>query len=469
MVGKNYGAEPNGPSRRKLRRLPYVAWTAAFLSAAYLLLRLVIFTTGGPQVQFPDPWQFLDPLGMLFSEGPQQWWALAIHVALATALVLFGVARARDVGWKPWIGLCMAVPVVRLFIFTALAVAPSDVDKPGAPRGRSRLLDRLLPKSRIGSAVASTMIAVLFCLPMVLLNVRWLEEYGLALFIGIPFLIGAISAFLYGYRQERTLRESIGVAALALSLSLAVVFIVAVEGIVCILMAMPVAYPVAIAGALIGHALSQEPRRHAPTMSAMLLVLPGLMAIEKVLPPALPSYHVTTKVSVHADARTIWNSMIAFSRIDEPLAPVFKAGISYPTEARIEGRGVGAVRYCQFNTGPFVEPITAWEEPHRLAFDVREQPPPLVELSIYNHIDAPHIQGFFLSQRGEIQIIDEGNGNCMLVGTTWYTHDIFPSWYWNAWSASILHLIHFRVLDHIKAQSERNTNALSVHPPALPL
>ena len=44
-------------------------------------------------------------------------------------------------------------------------------------------------------------------------------------------------------------------------------------------------------------------------------------------------------------------------------------------KARIEGEGVGAIRYCSFSTGDFVEPITAWEKPHRLAFDVVKNPP----------------------------------------------------------------------------------------------
>lgn len=68
-------------------------------------------------------------------------------------------------------------------------------------------------------------------------------------------------------------------------------------------------------------------------------------------------------------------------------------GVVYPIEARIEGSGPGAVRYCTFNTGSFVEPITRWEEPSLRAFDVTENPPPIREISIWKEIDPPHLLG----------------------------------------------------------------------------
>jgi hypothetical protein len=102
-----------------------------------------------------------------------------------------------------------------------------------------------------------------------------------------------------------------------------------------------------------------------------------------------------------------------------------------------------------------VEPITTWDEPRLLAFNVEAEPPSMVELSIYDHINAPHIMGFFRSRHGEIRLTENKNGTTLLEGTTWYTHDIWPTWYWKIWSDAILHRIHLRVLDHIKHVSEK--------------
>ena len=126
--------------------------------------------------------------------------------------------------------------------------------------------------------------------------------------------------------------------------------------------------------------------------------------------------------------------------------------------ARIEGEGVGAVRYCEFSTGPFVEPITAWEPPNRLAFDVISQPEPMTEMSPYQQVNAPHLLDGFISRRGEFRIIELPGNRTRLEGSTWYTMDMAPVWYWTIYSDALLHRIHTRVLKHIKKQSEQVKN-----------
>ena len=54
-----------------------------------------------------------------------------------------------------------------------------------------------------------------------------------------------------------------------------------------------------------------------------------------------------------------------------------------------------------FSTGPFVEPITVWDEPHLLKFDVEENPAPLNELSPYKTHNPPHLHGYFISHGGQ--------------------------------------------------------------------
>ena len=133
---------------------------------------------------------------------------------------------------------------------------------------------------------------------------------------------------------------------------------------------------------------------------------------------------------------------------------MFRSGIAYPVRASIQGRGVGAVRHCEFSTGPFVEPITAWEEPRRLAFDVTEQPHPMRELSPYRNIAPAHLNGFFRSQHGQFLLTALPDGRTRLDGTTWYAQNLWPNRYWRVWSDYLVHRIHTRVLEHIKAESE---------------
>jgi hypothetical protein len=114
---------------------------------------------------------------------------------------------------------------------------------------------------------------------------------------------------------------------------------------------------------------------------------------------------------------------------------------------------VGAVRYCVFSTGPFVEPITAWEPRLRLAFDVVESPAPLRELTPYD-VAPPHLEGYLLPRRGEFRLVALPNGRTRLEGSTWYEQRLAPEGYWALFSDAIIAKIHLRVLDHIRALSE---------------
>ena len=101
---------------------------------------------------------------------------------------------------------------------------------------------------------------------------------------------------------------------------------------------------------------------------------------------------------MNAPPEKVWNHVVTFSELPPAEDWLFSLGIACPTCATIEGTGVGAIRHCNFTTGAFVEPITVWDEPNRLAFDVISQPPPMKELSPYD-IHPPHLDGHLESKR----------------------------------------------------------------------
>ena len=116
---------------------------------------------------------------------------------------------------------------------------------------------------------------------------------------------------------------------------------------------------------------------------------------------------------------------------------------------------MGAVRYCEFSTGAFVEPITVWNEPHELRFTVTETPPALTEFNPLGTVIAPHLDGYFESLGGQFLLTEVAPSVTEIQATTWYTHKVAPVWYWELLSDPILHLIHKRVLTHIKAEAEK--------------
>ena len=286
------------------------------------------------------------------------------------------------------------------------------------------------------------------------LSVYGLGAYGVALFFATPFTMGAVSALIYNAAYQRSIWHTLGLALLGTVLTGSVVLLFAIEGVLCLVMAFPIAAVLSIVGALLAWVISSSARTSGVrSPAAMLMLLPVFALGEaKLAEPTLR--HVTTTIEIDAPPEKVWPNVIGFSELPAPPAWVYRLGIAYPMRATIRGSGVGAVRHCEFSTGPFVEPITVWDEPRRLAFDVTSQPPSMTEWSPYQSVKAPHLEGYMVSKGGEFRLVPLAGGRTRLEGTTNYTLAIYPELYWVAYGEVLLHGIHTRVLEHIKVLSE---------------
>lgn len=280
-------------------------------------------------------------------------------------------------------------------------------------------------------------------------------SYGFALFVLTPFFIGICAAVIYGYDQPVSRRQAVGAGLLALGVFVSGLLFFGLEGLICIAMVAPVAVPLTVLGGIAGHAcLYWNKQKSAAVILLSIAVIPATAFMERDLRPPLRA--VVTSIEIDAPPQLVWKQVIAFPELKEPEEFIFKTGVAYPVNATIEGTGVGAVRHCNFTTGSFVEPVTVWDEPRLLQFDVEAQPMPLKELS-FREVDPPHLHDYFVSEKGQFRLVELPGGRTLLEGTTWYYHNIRPAFYWRLWSDYIIHKIHLRVLEHIKANSEQGS------------
>ena len=89
------------------------------------------------------------------------------------------------------------------------------------------------------------------------------------------------------------------------------------------------------------------------------------------------------------------------------------------------------------------------------SFDVVSQPAPLQEWSPYRNVHPPHLDDYFRSTRGEFRLVRLDAQRTRLEGSTWYDLALAPAPYWKLWADSLVHAIHLRVLEHVKAEAER--------------
>jgi hypothetical protein len=366
--------------------------------------------------------------------------------------ISMSVRRASDAGISPWWGMVVLVPLVNLLFMLTMCWLPSQ---PGS--GWARTPGPVSESGRAKSAALAVGASLLLGGTMLLVSVYLFSTYGASLFLGTPLLMGATAAYLYNRAHSRGYLESVVVGTAAVFFAGLALLLFALEGVLCVAMAAPLLLPLGAFGGLLGKAMADSTRRPSVGVLAATVVLPVLAGIES-LRVSRSEFEVVTAVDIAAPAEVVWANVIRFPDLPDPVEWYFRAGIACPTRARIDGFGVGATRYCEFTTGTFVEPITIWDRPHRLAFDVTDQPAPLFELSPYQHVHAPHLDGYLRSDRGEFLLLPLPGGHTRLEGRTWYQLQMFPHWYWTLWSDLLIHRIHQRVLSHIQRLSERSAN-----------
>jgi hypothetical protein len=386
-------------------------------------------------------------------------------VALALPFIWAGVGltlrRLRSIGLPSWLVAFFFVPVVNLLFFLALAALPDQPSHAGERVPQTAFLDRLIPRSKSGSAVAGVMLGLLLGVPLTLLGVMVMGKYGWGLFVGLPFTTSLLAVLIYSYHEQRSLAACVSIGLGTVTTMGVTLMAVAIEGVICLLMAAPIGWVMAILGAWCGYLIQSGARRNRlppAVLPLLILAVPMLMGAEALADLEPPLIAVQTAVEIEAPPQVVWAHVVQFSELPPPEDLLFRLGVAYPQRAVIKGQGVGAVRECVFSTGPFVEPITVWDEPRRLAFDVTSQPPAMKELS-YTDIDAPHLDDYLVSKGGQFLLTPVSPTRTRLEGTTWYRHNIWPATYWQVWSDGIIHRIHLRVLTHIKQEAEQAVQA----------
>ena len=313
-----------------------------------------------------------------------------------------------------------------------------------------------------------TMYVVLFTASVTVFAEELLGDevvYGFVLFLGVPTSAGflrALGGSAYGV-SKTDMYVSLSFPLIMIPFLL---IVAGIEGAICVIMAAPLVLPLIVLGQYLGFKSTISITRNS-TRILVALISVGLLAVAQFYESRLdctpPLWAVTTQMHIDAVPEDVWEQVVTFESLEEPDELMFKAGLAYPTHATIEGEGPGAIRRCEFNTGTFVEPITIWDEPRLLRFDVTENPIPMKELSPYEDLSPAHLHGHFYSEQGEFRLERQPDGTTILYGTTWYRQHLWPAHYWRFWSDGVIHAIHNRVLEHIKEESEAPVRVAENH------
>ena len=153
------------------------------------------------------------------------------------------VRRLRSLGWKPGWVLLFFVPIVKLVFFAVLCILPSR-GEPSPCEHQSRWVNRfgaIVPRGKWRSAFA----AILITAPITVLaawgGIAVFHDYGWAIFVGLPFFMGFLAALIDGFHEQRSLLRCLAVANCTVVLVAAGLVVFAIEGVICLIMAAPLA------------------------------------------------------------------------------------------------------------------------------------------------------------------------------------------------------------------------------------
>jgi hypothetical protein len=146
-------------------------------------------------------------------------------------------------------------------------------------------------------------------LSMTLVSVYGLGTYGVVLFFVTPCAMGATAAVLYNRPQRRRLGATLIVALLGTAFTGLAILFFAVEGVVCLAMAFPIAAALACIGAGVAWAILGTDQRSAMAGGAFLLLVPGAAVGESAV--AKPSLReVESVIEIDAPPDVVWQNVV---------------------------------------------------------------------------------------------------------------------------------------------------------------
>ena len=459
-------AEPQSPLRLKqllhlwfslsipVTRKQYIVTGFSLMLVKYLIEFITIYATTGNSYAIEV---FLSPILKHRSEVLDSttqflpWILFVWTIPFLWISVSMSVRRSVASTGSSFLGLLILVPLLNFVTMLLLCILPNRASR---SKIKNISVATPIPSNRIRSAISGMFISIAGSLVLYALSVTVFKNYGILLFFGMPVLVGVITSYMFNRVEIQSTGQTVLVAEIGILLCSGALLVFAVEGIICIVMLLPLAAVIVIIGALIGRSMAANNASGGHVTTSILLLLPLLSGAD-LLENEAPVYEVISTVVIDAPPEEVWPNVIGFSELDAPPAWYFELGIAYPLRATIDGEGVGAIRHCEFSTGAFVEPITVWDKPNRLTFDVTKQPPPMNELSPYRHVHPPHLDGYLNCKQGEFRLIRLPDNRTLLEGSTWYEFKMYPQGYWTLWSDTSIHRIHQRVLQHIKKLSEK--------------
>jgi uncharacterized protein YndB with AHSA1/START domain len=278
----------------------------------------------------------------------------------------------------------------------------------------------------------------------------------------VPFALGFLVIW-FGETETSWPRRIFG-PWLAAVLFMTATILLHLEGIICVILWLPLVLVMSTIGGVIGGLTAGFFRMwRAPDSSKRLCVaavalLPFVAGpLESLRERETELRTVHTSIEIAASPAEVWRQIRSVPRITEAEhGPSWshRLGFPRPTEAVLEGTGVGSIRYARFEGDVlFVEKVTEWEENKRLSFSIEADTKNIPPTTFDEHvtIGGPYFDvlhgSYWIEPRGPDRVVLHlASDQRLSTGFNFYSQ------WWTMWLMNDLQSYILRI---IKARAEK--------------
>lgn len=240
--------------------------------------------------------------------------------------------------------------------------------------------------------------------------------YGLSFFAFLPFALG--------YILGKSTIKTISLWGLIISLAIFFILLLAggLEGMVCILMAMPLIMIAIALGAFLKHVIKKYRNTDKEGNLIKSSILPfclfltfGFIETELTKNEQFV-IEVKSEIILPYSSIQVYETIKSVDTLDAEKPFLMKLDLPIPQKCVLEEEKVGGIRTCYFQGGQIVEKITALEKGKILKMDV---------------IDYQLTGRKWLGFKEAIYLFDHlENGQTKMTRITTYTSELYPRFYW---------------------------------------
>jgi hypothetical protein len=291
----------------------------------------------------------------------------------------------------------------------------------------------------------------------VLITLTLTEQYGYGLYLGVPVSIGFIIGFL-SKKRSRVLIVLLQIVLATLFLC-AVLFIMGVEGILCLVMIIGPLFVMIMVGFGLGRLLLAAVARNRNYIIIFFVINPACLAVDTQLEPVF--HTIQTSMKVNATREATWNVLTHRVSFGKDQSFFFKNGVNYPLDMELVTKNDSSFLRCNLRNGSTDLYVNKLDTGRILRFTSLSPVAPMKELTLYDSINTPHTNSeYFKHLYGQIEIQETEGSSVRLVATSYFSYKLAPAFYWNWWGDYLVRTMHRHVLQAVKEQSERRLNEI---------